>query len=79
MNLHAVYIHKLTGLTFEVYSDTDGGYVSRVQELPGCMSQGETKEEALEGIEDALMVMLEVIREDDPDRYNLLIEMSDTT
>lgn len=31
-----------------------GGYLARVEELPGCISQGETREEALEMIEDAM-------------------------
>jgi antitoxin HicB len=31
----------------------DGGYVVRIPDLPGCMSQGDTVEEAMEMIRDA--------------------------
>ncbi len=33
--------------------DTGGGFVAEIQELPGCMTQGETLEEVFEAIEDA--------------------------
>lgn len=34
--------------------DEDGVYVATVPELPGCISQGKTKKEALENIRDAI-------------------------
>jgi predicted RNase H-like HicB family nuclease len=34
--------------------ELDGGYIARCVDLPGCMSQGETKEEALENLNDAI-------------------------
>lgn len=37
----------------------EGGYVVEILELPGCLSQGETIEEALEMIEDAKRAWLE--------------------
>ena len=33
--------------------DEDGGYVGKVMELPGCITQGETIEETIEGLKDA--------------------------
>lgn len=40
--------------TIKVESDDlDGGWVASVVDLPGCMSQGETREEALENVIDA--------------------------
>ncbi len=37
-------------------SDEDGGgYLAVVPELPGCMADGETRAEALECIEDAML------------------------
>lgn len=39
------------------------GYVASVPSLPGCMSQGKTKEEALANIEDAIGGYLQVLRE----------------
>ncbi|MBI4665678.1 MAG: type II toxin-antitoxin system HicB family antitoxin [Nitrospinae bacterium] len=38
-----------------IMSDPEyGGYVVDVPELPGCMSQGKTMDEALENIKDAI-------------------------
>ena len=34
--------------------DLDGGWIAKCTNLPGCMSQGETKEEALEHLNDAI-------------------------
>ncbi|MGE0378268.1 MAG: type II toxin-antitoxin system HicB family antitoxin [Planctomycetaceae bacterium] len=43
-----------------IYPDhEDGGWVAEVPSLPGCISQGETKEEALTNIRDAIAVWLE--------------------
>ncbi|PIT84725.1 hypothetical protein COU37_02150 [Candidatus Micrarchaeota archaeon CG10_big_fil_rev_8_21_14_0_10_45_29] len=39
----------------------DGGYVAIVPELPGCISDGDTKEEALKNIRDAIRLYLESI------------------
>jgi len=40
-------------------SDADGGYVVEVPSLPGCYSQGETVEEALENIREAIDLHIE--------------------
>ncbi len=42
----------------------DGGYVVEVPSLPGCYSQGETVEEALENIKDAIQGYIEILEED---------------
>jgi antitoxin HicB len=34
--------------------DDGGGFIATVPELPGCMSDGETYEEALENVQDAI-------------------------
>ncbi len=36
-----------------VHAAAEGGFVAEVQELPGCMTEGETVEEVMELIEDA--------------------------
>lgn len=41
----------------------EGGYVAYVPALPGCFSQGETEEEALENIKGAIELYLEVLEE----------------
>jgi len=40
---------------------TDEGYAVWCPALPGCWSQGETEEEALENIKDAIQAYLETI------------------
>jgi antitoxin HicB len=46
--------------TIELWRAEEGGWVVRVKELPGCVSQGETPEEAIEMIQDAMQGWLEV-------------------
>ncbi len=41
----------------------DGGYTVYVPSLPGCVSEGDTKEEALANIKEAIELYLESIRE----------------
>ena len=41
----------------------EGGFTARCLELPGAISQGETKTEALENIKEAICLILEVLRE----------------
>ena len=42
-----------------IEQDEDGVYVAEVPALPGCISQGQTREEALENIREAIAVYLE--------------------
>ena len=46
-----------------LYPDRDGGYVAEIKDLPGCMTQGETAEEALAEVEDARMLWIETAYE----------------
>jgi predicted RNase H-like HicB family nuclease len=47
--------------------EPDGGYVATVPALPGCVSQGDTREEALRNIEDAADLYIEdVLAAGDP-------------
>ncbi|MDQ3754110.1 MAG: type II toxin-antitoxin system HicB family antitoxin [Acidobacteriota bacterium] len=39
--------------------DEDGVYVAEVPALPGCISQGQTREEAVENIKEAIAAYLE--------------------
>ena len=43
----------------------EGGYWAEVIELPGCVSQGETKEELLHNIIEAIQACLEAEYEED--------------
>ena len=42
----------------------DGGYTVTVPDLPGCISEGDSREEALANIEDAIQLYLEPVEDD---------------
>ena len=46
-----------------IYQDEEGWYVIECPTIPGCMSQGETQEEALIKIQEAIQLCLEVRKE----------------
>jgi predicted RNase H-like HicB family nuclease len=48
-----------------IEQDEDGVFVAQVPALPGCISQGLTREEALENIEEAISGYLESLRKHD--------------
>lgn len=47
-----------------IKDDTEGGYIGMCRELPEAKSQGETLDELLENMKDAIRLTLEVRRED---------------
>ena len=46
-----------------IYQDEEGWYVVECPVIPGCMSQGKTEEEALQNIQEAIQLCLDVRRE----------------
>ena len=48
----------------ELQQDAEAGWFVRVKELRGCMSQGDTAQEALQMIQEAMSLWLEVALED---------------
>lgn len=46
--------------TIRLKQNQDGTYFAEIEELPGCMTEGDTKEEALDMIEDAKKAWLMV-------------------
>ena len=42
----------------------DGGYTAIVPSLPGCISEGDTKEEVLKNIREAIELYLEPVEDD---------------
>jgi predicted RNase H-like HicB family nuclease len=48
-----------------LYPDEDGYIIAEVPSLPGCISQGETRQEALQNIQEAITLHLEVLQERD--------------
>ena len=48
----------------ERLADSDGGgYLATVRDLPGCMSDGETPEEALKNVQEAIASWIEAANE----------------
>ena len=43
--------------------DPDGGYVATVPALPGCVSQGDSRDEALANIKEAIDLYIEDCRD----------------
>jgi predicted RNase H-like HicB family nuclease len=50
--------------TIIIHPAEEGGYWTEVPLLPGCYSQGETIEEALNNIKEAIEAHVEALRED---------------
>jgi predicted RNase H-like HicB family nuclease len=46
-----------------IYPGEDGYWVAECPSLPGCISQGATKEEAVSNIKEAIGLYIEVLRE----------------
>ena len=44
----------------------EGGYTAIVPALPGCISEGETRADALTNIEEAIRLYLEPVDDDQP-------------
>jgi len=55
----------------------DGGYTVFVPSLPGCISEGDSKEEALRNIKEAIELYLEPI--DDDATFSSGIEVMEVT
>ena len=63
-------------ITFQFEEAEEGGYAVSVPDLPGCVSEGDTFEEALEMIKDAMSGWLLVAREHGdpiPDKYQRVL------
>jgi predicted RNase H-like HicB family nuclease len=54
---------------------TDKGYAVWCPGLPGCWSQGETEEEALDNIRDAIEAYLETVEELTKNRESRYVEV----
>ncbi|MEX2492195.1 MAG: type II toxin-antitoxin system HicB family antitoxin [Nitrospirales bacterium] len=45
-----------------IEQDEDGAFVAEVPALPGCLSQGQTRADALKNIQEAIEVYLESLK-----------------
>ena len=50
-------------MVVNIVEDEDGGYVATAPALPGCISQGDTKAQARENLEEAISLYLEYLLE----------------
>lgn len=59
--------------TVVVHEDPEGGFWGEVPALPGCYSQGETIDELKHNIREAIVGVLEVLKEQgqEPEAHNL--------
>jgi predicted RNase H-like HicB family nuclease len=63
-------------LHVKIEQDESGYYVAEVPALPGCLSQGKSKEEAIDNIKEAIEGWLEVMESKEPLDPSLLIEVA---
>ena len=62
-----------------IQQDEDGVFVAKCPSLPGCISQGKTREDALTNIKDAVRGYLESLKKHDEPLPNVeeeLVEVS---
>jgi predicted RNase H-like HicB family nuclease len=48
-----------------IHPGEDGYWVAECPSLPGCVSQGKNREEAIQNIKEAIEVYIEALEEDD--------------
>ncbi len=59
--------HNGHGLTLRqalIYTDEEGRWVAECPSLPGCISQGETREEAIINIKEAIRAYIDALEAD---------------
>jgi predicted RNase H-like HicB family nuclease len=65
--------------TVVLRQESDGGFVVTVPSLPGCVTQGDSRQDALKNIEEALEVYIEDVRDAGepvpPDTCHELVEV----
>ncbi len=62
-----------------IYPGEDGYFVAEVPSLPGCISQGKSKEEALINIREAIRIYIAALQDDNisvpEEHFNVLVAM----
>jgi len=60
-----------------IYSDEDGYWIAECPSLPGCNSQGKTKQEVITNIKEAIELYIEVLQEKGQpvpdDQFNMML------
>jgi predicted RNase H-like HicB family nuclease len=65
----AVEVQKIMGAAYsrELRINEDGSWFARVVEFPGCMTEGDTRNEALKNLDDAMVGWIEAhLKDGDP-------------
>lgn len=62
-NIFAIFEVDLMRYRIIIEQDEDGIFVVEAPSLPGCISQGKTRDEALNNIKEAIEAYLETLRE----------------
>ena len=52
-------------MKYRVEQDEDGMFVGEVPSLPGCISQGKNRQEALENVHEAIQAYMESVKAHD--------------
>ena len=60
-----------------IETDEDGAFVAEVPSLPGCISQGETRQEALRNIEEAISAYVESLQARDEPIREAIVSLSE--
>ncbi len=61
-----MWARGLSMQTYEIiiyWSKEDGVFIAEVPELPGCMAHGDTQEEALSNVKEAMRLWVDTARE----------------
>ena len=69
-------------LTVQVHNDEDGGFWAEVEEIPGCITQGDTVEELESNLREVIEMSLEGLIRDYVDSLKgapVVIEPGDST
>ncbi|MCK5457096.1 MAG: type II toxin-antitoxin system HicB family antitoxin, partial [Melioribacteraceae bacterium] len=64
INNYSYIIRNLFMREAIIYSGEDNYWVAECPSLPGCISQGKTKEEAIKNIKEAMNLYIETLEED---------------
>lgn len=60
-----------------IHSGEDGYWIAECVSLPGCISQGKSKEEAINNIKEAIDVYIKVLEEDNlpipPEKFETML------
>lgn len=73
---HNADVHMMMKFKILMYRDEGKFYVTECPELPGCISQGKTKEEALKNMKEAMELYVEAVHVHKPVRKVDFVDIS---